>query len=62
SMVTFGASLAMLEKYQVLKPEHLESRTIEINPSVQGTCGKNLPLFWRLDVNMKEDNWMSEHQ
>ncbi|KAF9227771.1 hypothetical protein BS17DRAFT_856895 [Gyrodon lividus] len=61
SMVTLGASLAMLEKYQVLKPEHLESRTIKIDPSVRGTCSKNLPWFWRLNVNMKEDNWMSEH-
>ncbi|KAF9218809.1 hypothetical protein BS17DRAFT_863800 [Gyrodon lividus] len=33
-MVTLGSSPAMLEKYQVLKPEHLESRTIEIDPSV----------------------------
>ncbi|KAF9229446.1 hypothetical protein BS17DRAFT_666538, partial [Gyrodon lividus] len=59
-MVTLGASLAMLETYQVLKPEHVESRTIKIHPSMQGTCGKNLPWFWRLDVNMKLDNWMSE--
>ncbi|KAF9226056.1 hypothetical protein BS17DRAFT_765141 [Gyrodon lividus] len=59
-MVALGASPAMLEKYQVLKPEHLESRTIEINPSMRGTHGKNLPWFWRLNVNMKEDNWMSE--
>ncbi|KAF9223021.1 hypothetical protein BS17DRAFT_767396 [Gyrodon lividus] len=35
SMVALGASLAMLEKYQVLKPEYLEYRTIKINPSMQ---------------------------
>ncbi|KAF8836300.1 hypothetical protein BDN67DRAFT_886375, partial [Paxillus ammoniavirescens] len=46
--------------YQELKQEHLQSKTIEIDPSITGTCRENLPWFWTMNTNLKADNWMSE--
>ncbi|KAF8833597.1 hypothetical protein BDN67DRAFT_916624, partial [Paxillus ammoniavirescens] len=47
-------------RYQELKQEHIQSKTIKIDPSVTGTHGENLPWFWTMNTDLKAGNWMSE--
>ncbi|KAF8837354.1 hypothetical protein BDN67DRAFT_909382, partial [Paxillus ammoniavirescens] len=46
--------------YQELKQEHLQLKTIEIDPSVTGTRRENLPWFWTMNADLEAGNWMSE--
>ncbi|KIJ05217.1 hypothetical protein PAXINDRAFT_21505 [Paxillus involutus ATCC 200175] len=59
-MIALGASSVLLQRYQELKEEHLQSKTIEIDPSVTGTHGENLPWFWTMNADLQAGNWMSE--
>ncbi|KIJ18252.1 hypothetical protein PAXINDRAFT_71626, partial [Paxillus involutus ATCC 200175] len=49
-------------RYQELKEEHLQPKTIKIDPSIIGTltCIENLPWFWTMNANFQASNWMSE--
>ncbi|KIJ06855.1 hypothetical protein PAXINDRAFT_19941 [Paxillus involutus ATCC 200175] len=60
AMIALGASSVLLQRYQELKEEHLQSKTIEIDPSVTGTRGENLPWFWTMNADLQAGNWMSE--
>ncbi|KAF8835733.1 hypothetical protein BDN67DRAFT_877391, partial [Paxillus ammoniavirescens] len=60
AMVTLGGTPVLLQRYQELKQEHLQSKTIEIDPSVTGTHRENLPWFWTMNTNLEAGNWMSE--
>ncbi|KIJ08886.1 hypothetical protein PAXINDRAFT_51928, partial [Paxillus involutus ATCC 200175] len=60
AMIALGTSSVLLQRYQELKEEHLQSKTIEIDPSVTGTHRENLPWFWTMNANLQAGNWMSE--
>ncbi|KIJ08608.1 hypothetical protein PAXINDRAFT_88630 [Paxillus involutus ATCC 200175] len=60
AMIALGASSVLLQRYQELKEEHLQSKTIEIDPSVTGMRGENLPWFWTMNADLQAGNWMSE--
>ncbi|KIJ04896.1 hypothetical protein PAXINDRAFT_94159, partial [Paxillus involutus ATCC 200175] len=60
AMIALGVSSVLLQRYQELKEEHLQSKTIEIDPSVTGTHGENLPWFWTMNADLQAGNWMSE--
>ncbi|KIJ69561.1 hypothetical protein HYDPIDRAFT_80567, partial [Hydnomerulius pinastri MD-312] len=45
AMIALSASSMLLQRYQELKQEHLQSKTMEIDPSVTGTWGKILPYL-----------------
>ncbi|KIJ04809.1 hypothetical protein PAXINDRAFT_26324, partial [Paxillus involutus ATCC 200175] len=60
AMIALGASSVLLQRYQELKEKHLQSKTIEIDPSVTGTRGENLLWFWTMNADLQAGNWMSE--
>ncbi|KAF8834826.1 hypothetical protein BDN67DRAFT_876525, partial [Paxillus ammoniavirescens] len=51
AMITLGGTPVLLQQYQELKQEHLQSKTIEIDPSVTGTRRENLPWFWTMNAD-----------
>ncbi|KIK72521.1 hypothetical protein PAXRUDRAFT_21894 [Paxillus rubicundulus Ve08.2h10] len=59
-MIALGGTAVLLQRYQELKQEHLQSKAIEIDPSVTGTRGENLPWFWTMNADLEAGNWMSE--
>ncbi|KIK73047.1 hypothetical protein PAXRUDRAFT_179371, partial [Paxillus rubicundulus Ve08.2h10] len=60
AMITLGGTPVLLQQYEELKQEHLQSKTIKIDPSVTGTHGENLPWFWTMNTDLKAGNWMLE--
>ncbi|KIK73023.1 hypothetical protein PAXRUDRAFT_127159, partial [Paxillus rubicundulus Ve08.2h10] len=60
AMIALGRTPVLLQQYQELKQEHLQSKTIKIDPSVTGTHGENLPWFWTMNTDLEAGNWMSE--
>ncbi|KAF8835132.1 hypothetical protein BDN67DRAFT_876910, partial [Paxillus ammoniavirescens] len=60
AMITLGGNPVLLQQYQELKPEHLQLKMIEIDPSVTGTRGENLPWFWTMNADLEAGNWMLE--
>ncbi|KIK74643.1 hypothetical protein PAXRUDRAFT_175053 [Paxillus rubicundulus Ve08.2h10] len=60
AMIALGGTPVLLQRYQELKQEHLQLKTIDIDPSVTGTRGENLPWFWTMNADLKAGNWMSQ--
>lgn len=50
AMIRLGASSEQLERYQLLKREHLGITTAQIDPSQRGQRNTSLAWFWTIDV------------
>ncbi|KAF8261037.1 hypothetical protein EI94DRAFT_1429377, partial [Lactarius quietus] len=50
AMVDLSASDNLLERYKVLKHQHLSVKTSVIAPEVWGQRNTSLPWFWTMDV------------
>ena len=61
AMVKLGADSSILERYQVLRREHLTARTSAINPNARGLRYEGLPWYFSLDIPAdKQSSWMAE--
>jgi hypothetical protein len=50
AMVRLGATEEELQRYQVLRTEHLNVTTARIDPSLRGQRDSSLAWFWTMDV------------
>jgi hypothetical protein len=55
AMSRLGASADQLEKYQLLKQEHLSITTAKIDPAERGQQNTSLAWFWTLDIQNDTD-------
>lgn len=55
AMSRLGASADQLEKYQLLKREHLSITTAKIDPAQRGQRNTSLAWFWTLDIQNDTD-------
>ena len=62
ALVRLGASEEELRRYQVLKKEHLNVTTAQIDPSLRGQRDTSLAWFWTMDVqnDMEQVEGMAE--
>jgi hypothetical protein len=62
ALIRLGATEADLERYQILRKEHLNVTTARIDPSLRGQRDSSLPWFWTMDIKKDTDttNGMAE--
>lgn len=61
-MVRLGADEKLLERYQVLKSQHLKASTAVMDPAVERHRNESLAWFWRMDGGHSDidDDWLQE--
>ena len=62
AMIKLGADANILNRYQILKREHLKAKTFLIDPSMPGTKNAELAWFWHMDISKDttQSNWMED--
>lgn len=55
ALVWLGAVEEELQRYQILRPEHLKVTTARIDPSLRGQRDSSLAWFWTMDVKQDTD-------
>lgn len=62
ALIHLGATESDLQRYQILRKEHLSVTTARIDPSLRGQRDSSLAWFWTMDVKKDTDtaNGMAE--